>query len=321
MKLASSVLLLALVAGTGCEKADAPSGTKPSASEVSMLASLPGGNLALFGGNYMQFQKYMQDSPLNKVMGSFEQAAPGLTEWMNCFVAAKDVTMLGGVKLSGSRVDMRFVMKGIDAAFIQGCAKRAGFPTTMDPDGKFIGLEMPNPLGPVKSGYLVLADGALYTRQSLPFPMPTSIPPVERATLEAEIAGLAQSNAGGDTELVSHMKALDRSKAIWFVGSGAGTPAADKLGIVRGTMDIASGLTMDITAQIKDAAIANQIAEGIPQLKKQAGQMGPAIKSVIDKLQFSRNGDRLRFAISIDNAQLTAMIEQLGPMIGAGLGQ
>jgi hypothetical protein len=325
-----AALVAALVVAPGCEKSGSGAGGgepaagkasgKPTAEEAAMLASLPGGNLALFGGNYMQFQKYMQESPLARMVGALEQqGVPGMTEWMTCFVEGKQLVMLGGVKLEGTRVDMRFLMKGMTLAEIAACAARAGFPATIDEDGKFLALDMPNPLGTMRSGYLVVAGGALYTRQTMPFPEPQLVP-VDRPALEAEVAQLARGTAANDTALVRQLAQLDRSRAVWFVATAADTPLASKLGLVHGTFDIEDGLHIDVTAQVLDKAIANQIADGIPKVKQQAGQLGPAVKSVIEGLQFSRKGDRLRFALAVDNAQLAAMMDALGPMMGAGLG-
>lgn len=323
MKLDRLVLILALAAAAGCEKDAASKGSgKLSASETSLLSDLPKGNTALFGGNYMKFQKYLQTSPLAGMISMLDKSSPGLSEWTNCFVEVPSLTMMGGVKVIGRSVELRFVMKGLDIATIEKCAKKAGFPATVDPDGKFIGFEMPSAMGPIHGGYLVLPDGALLTRQAMPTGFPaTAPPPVDRASLEADRQSLTSGTAAQDTALISELDSVDRSKAMWFVGSAAGTPLSDKLGTVRGTIDLANGLSFDVTAQVTDAALADKIASGVPEMKKQAKSLPGELGSIVESLQFERSGDKLRFGIKIDNAQLAAVTRQLAPMMAGGLRQ
>ncbi len=318
MKRSSLVLIVVLVAFAGCEKSGtSPASGKPSASESALLADLPKGNLALFGGNYMKFQKYLQSSPLGTLITSLDKTAPGVSEWTNCFVEVPGVSMIGGVKLAGTGLELRLVMKGLSLDVIETCAKRAGFPVTIDPDQKFITLEMKSAVGPMHLGYLVLADGALYNRQAFPLGRPMTAPPaVDRATLEADAAALSAGTAAQDTNLIAQIDAIDRTKAIWFVGSGAGTAVADKLGDVHGSIDIANGMSFDITAQIKDTALASKIADGVPQMKKQAKLLGGDLGAVVEKLNLVRKGDQLHFALTLDNAELASVMKQLAPLMG-----
>lgn len=321
MKNLCSLVVLAFLLAAGCEKSGPKTSGSLAANETALLASLPPGNTALIGGNYLRFQKHLQDSAMSKLMSALNNSSPGISEWTNCFVDAKAVTMLGSVKLDGRAVAMRFVMNGMDVAYIEGCAKRASFATTVDPDRKFIAIDMPHPAGTMRTGYLVLPSGLLYTRQAISLVDATGLPAaVDRASLEAEIAALANGTAAEDTALVAAMSSVDRSRAMWFVGSGAGTPIADKLGLVAGTMDIERGLSIDVTAQIVDADLADQIEKGVPEARKQGALLGDSVKAVLDQLTFSRAGDRLRFALTIDNAQLEALMAKLAPMMGAGTG-
>jgi hypothetical protein len=322
MNLRVSVSLVAVVLAVGCEKSG-PSAVKgsgtASGSEKELLASLPGGNTVLFGGNYMRFQKFLETSPLASMISKLDTQAPGLSEWTTCWVEHKDIAMLGGVKIAADNVDMRFVMKGIDLPAIEKCAERAKFPATVDPDKKFIALEIQSMGRPMKTGYLVLPNGAVYSRQAMPMSNPQGMLGTDRASLEADVAGLATSNAGGDAKLIAQMDGVDRKKAMWFVGSAEGTPVADKVGTVAGSLDIAPGLSLDVTAQVKDKQIADKISEGVPEAKKQAKALGPDLAAVVEGLQFTRDGDKLRFVISISDAQLKKIMEQLGPMMG-GMG-
>jgi hypothetical protein len=314
-------LLVLIAAAMACDKGepDAKGSGKPSTAEASMLANLPSGNTALFGGNYLRFQKHLADSPLGKLMQGLDKQAPGMTEWMNCFIEIKGVEMLSGVMVAVKVVEMRFAMKGISLDQIEACAKRAGYATTIDPDKKFLGTEIRTVAGAYKTGYLVLPSGALYGKQRMEIGRTTVPESTDRGMLEADAALIAKSTAANDTKLVAEMNNADRTKAIWFVGNGEGTPLADKVGLVRGWLDIEGGLSMDFLVQIKDSKLADTISEGVPQAKKQAGSLGPELSKVINKLQFSRNGDRLRFAIAVSNDEIQSLVQTLGPMMGGSL--
>ena len=112
--------------------------------EVAMLAHLPAGNVALFGGNYLRFQKYMSDSPLSRLVGSLPSAGPGMTAWLNCFIDAKGVHMLGTVKVDAGHVDMRMVMTGMELSHDRVLRAR-----------KRRGGGAPAPLPPVRSILLI----------------------------------------------------------------------------------------------------------------------------------------------------------------------
>ena len=133
--------------------------------------------------------------------------------------------------------------------------------------------------------------------------------PSSRTSLPIATAG----SAATDKVLVDQIGDLDRSRASWFVGNGEGTPIAGKVGNALGTIDFGDGIAFDITVQVIDKALADQIADGIPAAKQQAGKLGGAVKVVADKLAFNRSGDRLRFRLAIDYAQLKALFDQLAP--------
>jgi hypothetical protein len=221
--------------------------------------------------------------------------------------------MLAALKLEGSQIEMTSVMTGVELSHLEACAKGAGFPTTLDADGKFLGIEFPNPQGPMKSGYLALPGGVLYTRMSIEFPV-VAIHPVDRAALEQDVAAIAKTgNATKDKALLAQFPMVDRSKSLWFVGNGVGTPVANKVGAAHGVFEIDNGIAVDVTLQVVDKALADQIADGVAKTKQQARSIGGAFKSVVDKLELTRKGDRMRFKIAVDNTQLSALVDQLAP--------
>ncbi len=318
MKLTVAVVGLLLV--TSCEKsgpAEMKASGTMSPTETALLAYLPAGGTALFGGNYMKFQNFLQNSPLANVMATLDKASPGINEWMKCWIELPNIQMLGSVKIETGAATMRFVMTGVGLDALAACAQRAKFTSTIDPDKQYMGFQMPSAAGELKTGYLMLPGGAIYSRQSLPLRQPMVPAPVAREDLEADLKALTDGTAAKDTALVAAMAKVDRSKAMWFVGSGANTPVSDKLGLVSGTFDIASGLAIDVSAELKQASIADKIEEGVGEAKKQVDKIGGAAGEVVKSLQVSRKGDTLRFALSISNDQLTAVMAQVGPMMGA----
>ncbi len=314
-------LALALV---GCEKDSGLSSKtsgKLSGAESSLLADLPGGNVALFGGNYLKLQDFAQNSAIGRLIGSLQQVAPGLKEWTACFVNQRGVQMMGAVAYADGALTMRYVMKGFDVAQIESCAAKAGFRSQVDADRRFVAIEMPGPLGTSTVGYLALADGALLTRAAMPIPPAAMLPPpVERAALEADVAAAARGNATEDAALVAELGRIDRSRAMWFVGDASDTPIGDKVGLMRGWVDIGGGISLDVSAQVKDAAIAEQIAAGVPMAKREAGKLGGEVGNVVRGLRFERKGDRLRFAIKMTDRQIDALMEQLAPFLPRSAG-
>src|SRR5262249_53234624 len=144
--------------------------------------------------------------------------------------------------------------------------------------------------------------------------------PVDRAMLEADVAAFAGNTADKDTALVAALEKVDRTKALWFVGSGAGTPASAQLGQISGTFDIANGLAIHVAAGLKATALADKTEQGIGDAKKHSDEIGGAAAEVVKSLRVSRRGDTVRVAITISNAQLEAIMQQLGPMLG-GMGK
>jgi hypothetical protein len=254
-------------------------------------------------------------------MGQMEEAAPGLTAWTECFLQGdmSKLQMMGGVQYQDEVATMTFVMKGLTIAEVEACAKKASFPTTVDPDGKFVAIEMPNPAGAYTTGYLALADGTLLSRQAMEFPAIAAVPKSStRADFEAAAAATKGKNAAGDAVLVEEAARVDRDRAVWFVANLNGTPAADKVGMMRGWIDIDDGLDMDVSVQITDRETAEEIAKGIPEMKKQAGMLGKEIADVIRGLRYERKGDRFRFGIKISNKQFEALSSSMGGMLGGG---
>ena len=310
-----SSLIVALLLVSSCGKsATVVDGTGSGAltgDEKELLHYLPAGASALFGGNFIKFQNYLQTSPFAKLLSSLDKSTPGIDAWATCWATLPNNTLVGAVMVKAAGAELRFVMKGIDFAQLQACATKASFPFILDPDGKYLGLDMWSSAGPVKGGYLKLPNGALYSRQSLPFVGGQLPPAVERAGLEADIAALSSGTLENDTTLLAEATKVDHGKAIWFVGSGAGTPLAGKVGTFGGTLEISKGLAFDVHVELTDKALADKVGSTILDAKDSGDQLGGAIGDVVKRLQFSRTGDTLRLSVAMTELELAAIVEQI----------
>ncbi len=334
--LGTFVVISAALALGGCEKDKSGLSSKQSGTlrqhESSLLHHVPGGNVALFGGNYLRLQDYFQRGPFAKLMGQMEQMVPGMTAWVECFTEgdASKIQMLGAISYHGDALEMTYVMKGFGIKDIERCAGKAGFASTIDPDGKYIAVKMPNPLvGEQLSGYLQLEDGTLFTRQAMPFPPTGSVTAASRDVMEAAAASAKRSSAVDDDALVAESRLIDRDRAVWFVADLSKTPLGTKVGKVRGWMDIGPGMAMDISVQVLDRDAADKAAEGVAEMKKNIGMvekhMGAELADIIRAIRFEKKGDRVRFAIKLSDAQMEALMSQLpfgglGGGMGGGLG-
>lgn len=175
MRTIGALLVAGVLLLSGCEKDTGLSNKKSGAlraNEKSLLSHLPSGNVGLFGGNYLRLQDFFQKSAFSRFMGNMEQVSPGMKAWTECFVGgnASKLQMLGAVAYAGDNLVMRFVMTGFGVDEVKTCAQKAGFPVDIDADGKFVAIGMPTAMGPMRTGYLVLDDGALITRTAMAFP-------------------------------------------------------------------------------------------------------------------------------------------------------
>jgi hypothetical protein len=315
MKLASFALATVLVAAAGCEKEGAKDSGPLGASDVTLLSHIPGGNAAIFGGNYMKMQDFMQSSfgtmtteLLEKTSGS-----SGFKAYMDCFAKVK-LTAAGGVALTGDGVAMRFAMRGPTLKDVKTCADAGKFTATLDPDGKYLAIEIPVYGKPNTTGYLALADGTLYARQTME--SLTGMRSASRAELEADAAGTKTSNATNDKGLMALAAKTDRSKTVWIVGSGAGTPVADKVGDVRCAMGLDSGLDIALDLELEDTSMAKQLEDGLAQTRKNSA-LPPQVKSLLDSVKLRRDGGNIHVDAKLSEAQLDSVTKMMKQSIGA----
>ncbi|MGE0872108.1 MAG: hypothetical protein AB7P03_26355 [Kofleriaceae bacterium] len=312
------VVLAAILAIAACEKSAPVASGKLTGSDATMLAKLPKDTLLVLGGNYLKVQQ-MAGSRLMKMFTSIDASTEA---WTSCFLAASTLEMMGGLSLSrASGIDMRFLFRGFDIANLKGCADKASYPATVDPDGKFVAIEMKNPqVGTVKVGYLALPDGSVYGRQTMQLgQMPPVMAQLSRADLEADIAALSAGTAADNATLQATIAKTDRTKTMWFAGDASATPIGSKVGEVYGSIDGGAGFALDITAQIKQPQLADQIASGLDSARKMAGEQDAEIKALVDSITLTKDGNRLRATLKISDAQLESLMTRMAPFMGGAV--
>ncbi|MEO6777185.1 MAG: hypothetical protein ABI467_29930 [Kofleriaceae bacterium] len=303
------LVLLACAACEACEKDVTPKGSGALAAQDQQLFEyLPAGATAVFGGNYMKLQQFMTTT-LGKTMAStMDKYGPGMKEWMKCFTDLQGLRLAGSANVAGKGLELRMIFTGMKVADVAKCATAASYATTIDPDGKFIAVELPAPAG--KQGYLVAPNGALYMRQSMVISAAPTVTAASRADLEADLQAAKASNVMGDAKLQGLIAKTDRTKTMWFAGTGAGTPIANKLGELFGSFDLSNGFSADVSFQLLDGEDVDKLDSGVKEMKKMAAQLPGSMKDAVQSLQFDRKGDRVRFAVKLDDKQLGDLMKQ-----------
>jgi hypothetical protein len=291
-----------------CEKADAKASGPLGADDLALLKDLPGGNVAIMGGNYMKMQNFMQSSLGQLTQRAMDKAGGGVgfNEWMKCFADQKQLKIAGGVALTAG-VEMRLAFKGMTLQQIEACAKRASFGHTMDADGKYVSIEVPVMGVTATQGYLQLADGTIYNRQRIALGGLPSVDAASRAELEADVVALTKASAADDKKLVELAAKADRTQTIWFAGSAKGTPAAAKVGDVYGSLDIDGGIKANVVVGFTDSSLPSQIEDGLEQARKMSDRLPPEVKSMLDDVKLKRDGNQVRFSAKLTDNEIQSL--------------
>ncbi len=315
MRLVTSVFLcgvMAVAMVAACDKggSSAKGSGEMSSAEMSLFKQLPSGNVALFGGNYMKMQHFMSSTMGKAIAANLKDEKA--EKWMSCFTQAKDMHVAGGVGIEGSKLTMRVAFTGLKIADIADCAKKAEFNTVVDPDGKFVSIDITTQGVTVNQGYLAMPSDAVYSRTTIAFGFPPSFGSGTRAELEGDLAAAAKGNAAADTKLVKLLSKVDRGKTFWFAGTADGTPVADKLGEVFGSIDLDSGLGADVTVQLKDSDMASKVTDGLKEAKNHSDELPGELKGAIKGIDVAKDGDHLRFQVKLTESQLSSLMSMGG---------
>jgi hypothetical protein len=304
---------------TACEKSGPKASGQMSGAETELLRHVPPG-MVVFGGNLFNLQRWMEDSPLGKL--SAELNPPEVTAWNRC-LAVTNLTMVGSASLQGGALAMRIYFKGLAMDKLAACATTAKLTATLDPDGKFLVVELLSKLGPVRAPYLAVDDG-IYGMVSMGSRGVPSMATLTRADLEKDVASLASANAATDARFAAPLAQLDRRRTMWFVSSADGTPAESKLGLVSGTMSIDHGLGLDVTVELKRSDDADKVMAMFAKAKDQLDQL-PAgmdeLKAAVRGIGLTKVAGGLHGTMTVSDAELERIFKDLGPMMGKMMGR
>ncbi|MGN6104839.1 MAG: hypothetical protein ACTHU0_07040 [Kofleriaceae bacterium] len=136
-------------------------------------------------------------------------------------------------------------------------------------------------------------------------------------TLKAATAGnSALKTSGAFVDMYSKIKTGD---SLWLLMNGNSKvfEQAARMGIkpkaVFGSVNVTSGLSLDLRMRLDSADQATQMATGF---KGQAA----ALTSMVDKLDIAADGPDVKFYVSLSEQKLATLVQQFGGMLGAGLG-
>lgn len=280
-----------------------------SASERDLLRRLPRGGFVVFGGNVMKLQQSLTGELGQATADMMEKAGgSGMASWMKCWSDHPHVSMVGSVGLDAGTAHLRMAFTGLDVAGLRACAAQAGFQADLDADGKFLAIGLPTVAGLVRQGYL--ADGdAVVTRQALTpgRGLPTVVP-VDRKTLEADLAAARSGSVLDDPALVAVIGKVDHAHAMWLAGTGAGTSAAAQVGEAWATLELGEGISVDATVQVRDPGLADKLEQGVGQARQMAGRLPADLAAVVRTLAFERTGDQFHVGVKISSAQLSSAL-------------
>ncbi len=234
-----------------------------------------------------------------------------MKRWLDCSMqATKDLKSVGVVTMTGEPA-LRFVSTGMSFPDIVKCAGAAGFRSSEDADHKYLVVEFPVRGRTFTQSYLALPNGAVFMRQAASRAAMGHAP--TRAELEADVADVAShSTAADDVALQKLVAKVDRSKAMWFAGTAAGTPFAGQVKEAYGTIEAAPGLTVDINVQLADESLGAAVDEMWSRVKLAKARLPPALAGAIDNAKLERSGDRVHVTMSLDDEQVKVLVQLLG---------
>jgi len=301
---------------SGCDKKDAPAASGAlSAAETELLQRLPAGNQIVFGGSYAKLQDFMQRTALGRMSRDAAEEVGGKTmvAWMQCISNIQSLRFAGGLRFGDAGAELRMITAGAGVDDFRQCATKAGLTAAVDPDGKFLRVEVPAQGESLAQGFLAIGERELYQRGAIRPGAGMSAASAPRAELEADIAGTRQSNATGDASTL--IAKVDRSKTAWF--AGVATPIAKGLGEIYGSLDVGNGVALDVIVQFADRQLQTQIEDNLDQVKKHADEApNKAMKQLVDNISARRVGDRTRFTLKVTDEQLDALMQMSGGMFG-----
>lgn len=301
----------ALFSVTACQGGGAPSGIKLIPEQASVLISVDVGGL--FKTKAYQDNKALVESGEAKEMLEAAKACnldPTTLGTILIGTDAKDPTPNVTAVITGANIGDEKVLTCISD---KAKEKSGEAPFTIaDEGGKKI-LKMKGDEG---VGYILDAKTVVIATKDW------------AAATKELIEGKGKSAAdGANKDLFGR---ADQKKHIWFAGilpesalAGLKGSPADGLKDFSGSLDLTSGLAVNVTVGVADEAKAKEMKGQIdmqwPMAKGMAGMFGVP-QPVVDSVKFDQSGSSLSVSASISDADMKAIQDNAGKMMGGGMG-
>ena len=308
-----SLIALSLFAPVACVKTSAAAVPRADR-DLALLRELPGGNIALFGGNYMKMQDFMQSA-----LGSAAQslmaatgAGDGMHTWITCLSAKHQTVLVGGAALHDDTLALRIAMRGLSIHDAVACAEQAGFAHHVDADGKYASIAVPALGGQqATQAYLQLADGTVYSRLEAELGGVPSFASPTRADLEADVAAARTHSAADDHGLVALATKANRRATCWFAVAGKGTPLAPAIETMYGSITLDSALGLDVVVRLTSDALARRTAQQFAELQ-QIFADSPQYRGLVRGIQLHRAGASVHVVAKFAGRDLAALLAPAG---------
>ena len=320
-------LFAAAIAVSACKKESftEASGTMGK-DEAALFAHLPGEAAIVFGGSYVEFMEYWENSPLkdlSTMLAKVQQDdSAKFGEYMNCWVEnGKKSRLAGTVALQAGTLQMNMVFAGLGAKELGACADKVGIEVKVDSDGKYLELKnVPDGMGGINNiGYYLIDDDTVFFSMRMPLGLGLAagrLPRPSRKEMEAVLES-AKNNSAANSDQIKRLSAkADRSKDFWFAGSAAGTPAAIALKEGTGWIDTdKTSMTFGFDIVLSKASMAKEAVDAFKEAPNQLGMAPPEIrdlaKDFLKKAKLKNDGGKLTGKFVIENE----LLEKLAPII------
>lgn len=310
------VIAASIAACGGGTKDQGPAASGPlTAAERDLIAHVPAGASAVFGGDLLAAQRWLAGS-------AFARLAPGLgspaaAAWNGC-LAETPVASAGAATAQDGDVVVRVFFSGLTIDRIEQCARTARARCDVDPDRRFarVGIDTG---GQALIAPFLAVDGGVYAQLSVPLRAllggRLAAQPATRADLEADVATLAQASAATEARFTPVLERLDRGKTLWFAGDATGTDLGGDAGALHGTVDVRRGLALDVTATLRPDGTAARLHRRFTEARNQLDMVPvgfAAVKELVRSIKLSRDGESLHVVTDFRAQALDEVMEQVG---------
>ncbi len=295
-----------------------------------LLGYLPPEGQIVFGGKYQPFLEYWKNSalkaPVAALMGKYGGESNDMGGMMDCWLSTGGISETAATFTIGENSGViRMAFSGFEKAAFKTCGEKGGYTVSISEDGKYLEMQgLPDGRGgTTNAGYYFINDTTVYYAQKMPLDTSNSFAPSTRADLEADLKWSLETSAATDPAIQALVAKADQSKAMWFAGSAAGTPAAEKIVGGHGWIDAdATSLHIGFSIESVDTQMPAQAVQGFEQAKGQVSMldmMAPGATAVANEfladMTLSADGAWLKGEFKLTNSVINKALPILQPML------